>query len=221
MPTDLAKLTQCLAAMKATYLADPDGSVRSQAFIQHLHAFCAEELRTHGVDEGKVQIILEAKLYGSHKQKDVDLAVVHPVNGPQIMIGLRSQMSSVGKNLLTYYEEIIGDVISLHDRFPMAVINYVYLLPRHAIKPGLKEAVDLRRAAQLFKMITERPDWRGPKDQYEHFAFLPVDFETDPPMLLDPETDLQVEGGRALSVADFFDKILKTYRERNLFLEIA
>jgi len=48
-------------------------------------------------------------------------------------------MSSVGKNILTYYEEIIGDCISLHDRFPMAVICYIYLLPTKPTKAVIQK----------------------------------------------------------------------------------
>lgn len=216
MPADINQLIQCLARMKQTYLENPS-AVRSQAFINHLHEYVVDELRRHGVDERRFQIVREARLYGSHKHKDVDVAVIHPLNGPQIIIGVRSQMSSVHKNLLTYYQEIIGDVISLHDRFPMAVISYIYLLPQRSIKESERdERIDLLRAAQLFNMITDRPHHEGHKDRYEHFAFLPVDFDTDPPSLVE---DVLVDFPN-LRIDDFFDKILATYRERNIFLDI-
>ena len=115
-------------------------------------------------------------------------------------------MSSVAKNLLTYYEEIIGDCISLHDRFPMAVLCYVYLLPKRPIKEGLSETVNLERAERLFERISGRNDWRETKDKYEHFAFLKVDFESDPPTLSDTIP--------LLSIDEFFDNIVKTYNDR-------
>ena len=43
---------------------------------------------------------------------------------PLILIGVRSQMSSVGKNILTYTQDIMGEAVSLQDRFPMAVFGY-------------------------------------------------------------------------------------------------
>jgi len=92
----------------------------------------------------------------------------------------------------------------------MAVICYIYLLPTKPIKPGKgKETVDLLRAEKLFKLITDRGDWRNTKDKYEHFAFLKVDFSIDPPHLLDTIPQL--------TISDFFDKIKETYNERNLF----
>ena len=206
MPIQKQGLIECLRQMKEAYLKSPVVAVRSQSFIKILHDYCISELHKAGIADDKFQIIKEATIYGSHKSKDVDVAVIENINGPQIIIGIRSQMSSVGKNLLTYYEEIIGDCISLHDRFPMAVLCYVYLLPKHPIKKGLSETVNLERAEQLFERIAGREDWRDTKDKYEHFALLKVDFESDPPSLIDTIP--------LLSIDEFFDNIIKTYNAR-------
>jgi hypothetical protein len=175
MPVNRQNLIECLQKMKTIYVDAPVASVRSQSFINVLHDWCVLELRNVGIDDGSFSILKEATIFGSHKPKDVDVAVIENINGPQIIIGIRSQMSSVSKNILTYYEEIIGDCISLHDRFPMAVLCYIYLLPKKAIKDGITETVNLDRAERLFERITGRSDWRDPKDKYEHFAFLKVD----------------------------------------------
>jgi hypothetical protein len=179
--------------MKTLYLNAPVASVRSQSFINVLHDYCISELYKVGITNDSFQVLKEATIYGSHKPKDVDVAVIENINGPQIIIGIRSQMSSVSKNLLTYYEEIIGDCISLHDRFPMAVLCYVYLLPKHPIKAGLTESVNLDRAEKLYERIAGRDDWHAPKDRYEHFAFLKVDFDTEPPTLLETTPMLSID----------------------------
>jgi hypothetical protein len=206
MPIVEQELRECLQKMKEAYLNDPVVSVRSQTFINILHDYCISELHKVGITDDSFQILKEATIFGSHKQKDVDVAVIENINGPQIIIGIRSQMSSVSKNILTYYEEIIGDCISLHDRFPMAVLCYVYLLPKHPIKEGLSESINLERAEHLFERITGRDDWRAPKDKYEHFAFLKVDFDETPPKLLETMPLLRID--------NFFDNIVKTYNDR-------
>ena len=235
MPANIQKLLSCLVNMKEVYLADPTTAVRSQTFIYQLHKYCVEELdsaigsdkvqkidlsnmkqpvgKPHyplvTIDPQKYQLVQEVTLFGSHKNKDEDIALTHFANGPQIAIGVRSQMSSVGKNLENYYEGIIGECISLHDRFPMATLGYVYLLPKNPIKPNLVEEIDLERAETLFKKITGRNDWHSPNDKYEHFAFLKVDFSTDPPMIIPSSSELSIE--------TFFDKLVATHNERNLF----
>lgn len=229
------KLQECLASMKSTYLSDPTAAVRGSSFIYQLHKYCVDELyaaldpdkvqkielsdmkkptgRPHyptvNIEPKKFQLMQEATLFGSHKNKDEDIVLTHFANGPQIAIGVRSQMSSVGKNIENYYEGIIGECISLHDRFPMATLGYVYLLPKNPIKPGLREEIDLNRAENLFRKITNRENWHDPNDRYEHFAFIKVDFATDPPTIIPTCPELSIE--------TFFDKLIATHNDRNLF----
>lgn len=238
MPADINKLIQCLANMKSTYLNNPIAAVRGSSFIYQLHAYCVEELSRAinpkkiqkidisdmkqpmgkpnypdiPIDPQKYQLMQEVTLFGSHKNKDEDIALTHFANGPLIAIGVRSQMSSVGKNIENYYEGIIGECISLHDRFPMATLGYVYLLPKNPIKPGLSEEIDLDRAETLFMKITNRNDWHNPNDRYEHFAFLKVDFSTNPPTIIPTNQELNIE--------TFFDKLVSTHNERNLFNQL-
>ena len=239
MPADLNALTKCLAEMKDLYLNNPISSVRGSNFIFPLHRYCVVQLQEAIADNVKIQyiplqdmarpsgnphypkipiesrgyqIMQEATIFGSHKNKDVDIVLSQYANGPQIMIGVRSQMSSVAKNLENYYEGIIGECISLHDRFPMATIGYVYLLPTKPIKPGLVEEVKLDRAEELFEKITGRRDWRDSHDRYEHFAFLKVDFTVNPPQLLPSKPVLRID--------DFFDKLIDTHNDRNVFNQI-
>ena len=124
-------------------------------------------------------------------------------------------MSSVGKNIANYYEGIIGECISIHDRFPMAVVGYVYILPKTGYSKNKKgeivaETVDLDKAEVMFEKITNRSDWRGPKDIFEHFAFLKVDFDQNPPIVI-PNRN------HDLDLSTFFDKLLATYNSRNFF----
>ena len=239
MPADITALRDCLAKMKQSYLSNPGTSVRGQGFIHFLHEYCVSQLRQAIADDVNIQVVpladmnrssgkihyprspidpsgyqlmQEATLFGSHKNKDTDVVLSHYANGPQIIIGVRSQMSSTGNNLLTYYEDIIGECVSLHDRFPMSAIGYVYLLPDEPIKPGKSEAVKLDRAEALFRKITGRQDWRDTHDRYEHFAFLKVNFKVDPPSLLSV--------GNPLKIDDFFDKLIDTHNDRNVFNQI-
>jgi len=101
------RLHDTLVTMKKIFEADPEKAVRSQEFIKTFHGFIAEDLRGFLTKQSVVAGVTvkeEAKIFGSFKSKDVDVAVIHPLNGPLILVGVRSQMSSVGKNVLTYYQ---------------------------------------------------------------------------------------------------------------------
>ncbi|MCQ2603721.1 MAG: hypothetical protein MJ215_01570 [Spirochaetia bacterium] len=240
MPADMRQLINCLSEMKKIYLNNPTEAVRGSSFIYKLHEYCVMQLysaidnakdkvqmirlkdmaqpsgKPHYprtlIEPNKYQLLQEVTLFGSHKNKDEDIALIHYANGPQIAIGIRSQMSSVGKNIENYYEGIIGECISLHDRFPMATLGYVYLLPKNPIKPGLAEEIDLVRAETLFKKIIGRLDWHSPNDKYEHFAFLKVDFKQDPPAIIPSDP--------ALSIETFFDRLIATHNDRNLYNQL-
>jgi hypothetical protein len=102
----MTTLDACMKKMHSVYAADAVKAVRGQGFIQVLHEYLAGQFHARltpaAVKEG-IEVVREATIFGSHKPKDVDLAIMHPRNGPLLWTGVRSQMSSVGKNALTYY----------------------------------------------------------------------------------------------------------------------
>lgn len=213
-------LDECLSLMKARYDADPVAAVRSQGFIKLLHSYIAEDLKTRlhpkALRDG-VAVIEEAQIFGSHKPKDVDVAVVHPRNGPLVVVGVRSQMSSVGKNVLTYYQDIVGESISLQDRFPLAVFGYAYL---HPLVPADNVTLDHKRYARMYEAISGRDgrNYRDIKGVYDHFAYLVVDFAQDPPALRDDViTDVLTDD---LSITTFVDRLVATFKARNIWMDL-
>lgn len=216
----------CLKEMHAEYEKSPEAAVRGQKFIKVLHKHLSADFEARLTKQAKkrgIQIVLEATIFGSHKPKDVDISVVDPENGPLMMVGIRSQMSSIGKNALTYYEGIIGECISLQDRFPLATIGYVYLMPLRPIKEGKeKEVVPHSRYAQMYQAIAGRrgQDYSSKRGIYDQFAYMVVDFKPDPPTLRDdlvtaaaPKTDMQI--------STFVDRMVATFKERHVFLDDA
>lgn len=213
-----------LQEMHAIYTHDPVVAVRGQAFIKILHRRLKDDILEQlspVAKKRKVAVTEESTIFGSHKPKDVDISVIDPDNGPLLMIGVRSQMSSVGKNVLTYYEEIIGECISLQDRFPMAVFGYIYLMPVRPIKPGKEhESIDHARYSRLYDAITGREgqaykDIRGIFDQ---FAYMVVDFTADPPLLRDDLLSSRLRND--LKISTFLDRMINTFKDRHLFLDI-
>ena len=209
--------------MYEIYVSDPVHAVRSQSFINILHEKLADELRARLSTVAKtrnVDVVLEANIYGSHKSKKVDVSVIDPQNGPLVMIGVRSQMSSVAKNALMYYEAIIGDCISLQERFPMAVIGYVYLMPLRTVKKGQgTESIDHLRYARMYEAITGRSGqlYRETKGVFDEFAYMIVDFDEDPPVLCE---NLIEDISHDISITTFVDRVASTFENRHFFINI-
>lgn len=221
----MTSVSDCLVEMGKVYRADPSKAVRGQTFISMLHNFLVEQLDARLLPSAKrlgIEIVTEAGLWGSHKPKNVDVAVVHPHNGPIMIIGVRSQMSSVAKNQPNYYEGIVGECISLQDRFPMSTTGYVYLMPVQPIKPGKEEErIDHPRYAKMYRAVTGRAgqDYKDIRGIYDQFAYLVVDFDKSPPKLRDdivckaiPDIDL--------SIGTFVNRMINTFAERMIFFDV-
>lgn len=222
--------------MKTKYDKDPVNAVRSQSFIKMFHRYIADDLRSRLTAKARkdgVEVKEEAKLFGSHKPKNADVAVIHPNNGALMSIGVRSQMSSVGKNALEYYQGIIGECISLQDRFPMAVYGYAYLHPHSLLEQRkatkklpartVRVSPDHARYAKLYSAITGRDgtEYKDIRGIYDHFAHLVVDFDNTP---LPAIRDDVVQGAvpldeRDLQISTFVDRLVTTFKKRNIWLD--
>ncbi len=207
--------------MKLIYAEGIGPAVRSQRFIRRLHKELKAELNdrlTAVARREGVHVRLEAPVHGSFKDKDVDVAVIHPVNGPLMLMGVRSQMTSVGKNVLTYTQDIVGEAVSLQDRFPMAVFAYTYLLPLYP--SDIRTELNYRRYARIFGNIAGRSGatYKAERGRYDHFAFALVDFDTDPPSLREDLVTAAVSTVD-LRLTSLVERCIETFAERNPWLE--
>jgi hypothetical protein len=243
-PDDALPLSSMLTAMGASYRADPVKAVRSSDFIKYLHRYIGTQLDarlTKFAKKRRIKVVYsdeqevtmkgsrtkivktrEAHILSSTKPKNVDVAVVDPENGPLVIIGVRSQMSSVSKNVLTYYEGIIGECISLQDRFPMSTHAYIYLHPLTSIKEGKEqENIDHERYARFYADASGRsgPTYKTIRGIFDQFAYMVVDFEASPPTLHDDIVRRSVPG-QDMSIETFVDRIVATFNSRMLFWEI-
>lgn len=216
--------------MRTLFVNDPEHAVRSQSFIKRFHSYIAEELRNNLTPKAKtarVQVVEEAKVFGSYKSKDVDVAVIHPTNGPLLLVGVRSQMSSVGKNVLTYYQDIVGEAISLQERFPMTTIGYAYIHPLQVVPWQTKkgtwtkaEEPNHSRFARMYASISGRDDrlYKHQTGSYDQFAYSVVDFQADSVGLRDDIVAKAVTDVD-LSISTFVPRLISTFHRRNIWMD--
>ncbi len=218
-------LPEALRRMGAEYQADPDKAVHSQKFIKHLHDYLAEDMDSRLTPWAKrrgIYVKKEAHIIGSAKPKDVDVAIVDPENGPLMLVGVRSQMSSIGNNALGYYEMLLGEVTSLEERFPLSAHGYVYLHPLKSIKAGKEaEVIDHARYARLYAAMTGRlgRDYKNLRGVFDQFAYMVVDFNATPAELHDEIATAAVPD-MDLTVGTFVDRMVKTFKERLVFWDV-
>ena len=152
-----------------------------------------------------------------------------------IVIGVRSQLSSVNKNFDTLMERAFAETINLRLRHPYLVMGEVYLL---AVKDYDEQAMkrnqiawkprftNIERFISIFNGMSHRADHEDIREsfKYERSALLLVDFSKDPPKIYTTKEQLQADGiisetfegdYRGLSPMNFAADILDKYAERH------
>jgi hypothetical protein len=246
MPTDMQLLTKTLKEMKDTYEnAIRQGRytelIRSQRLIGMLHKFVATELRKRFPPRW---IYMDKPVYGYPKVKSQDILIQSPQDsredvtlGPIATINVRSQLSSIDKNYDTLFERLFAEALNLHNRFPYLVLGYLYLLPKigydeQAAKKKQVELVErynVEKYILSFLSITNRESPNDDLWKYERVALLIVDFQKDPPVVIDNLKTLSEEGlvnekfasffsFEPLSIQNFFDDIYRITLSRNYLL---
>ena len=246
MPSDMTLLLEKLKNMKEIYEgAIREGKylelIRSQKLINILHDYAKKELARLFPS---TWIYKEKKIYGYPKTKSQDILIQPPQNGsanistgPIAIVNIRSQLSSIEKNYDTLFERLFAEALNIHNRFPHVVLAYIYLLPKigydeEAAKRkevARTERYDLEKYIISFLSITNRKDPEDSPWKYERMALLIVDFEKDPPIVLDDmnsflrEKLVSEDFARSftfepLSIRNFFDDIYKIAMQRYYLL---
>ena len=122
-----------------------------------------------------------------------------------IVIGVRSQLSSVDKNFDTLMERTFAETFNLRLRHPRLVMGEVYMLAvkdydEQLMKQNLvgwkNSFTDIERFISIFNSLNQRDDVENIRDfyKYERCLLLLVDFSADPPKIYDTGDQLREDG---------------------------
>ena len=246
MPTDIKLLVSTLREMRKLYEdAISSGNytslIRSKKLIGMLHEFATKEL---GKSVHLEWINRDKPIYGYPKTKTQDILIQPSHNGnknlsvgPLMSVNVRSQLSSIEKNYDTLFERLFAESLNLHNRFPYLVLGYIYLLPKTGYDEKAAKAREVRAVERYnmekyilsFLSITNRKDPNDVPWKYEKMSLLIVDFEQDPPKIIDDMKVFEEErlvskkfgnffSFESLSIRNFFDDLYKIMSERYYLL---
>ena len=161
-----------------------------------------------------------------------DPLVIKATNS-SIVIGVRSQLSSVGKNFDTLMERAFAETLNLRLRFPNLVMGEVYLLPLfeykdEAMKRNLvefnRQPISIGKFIRTFVGISGRSaEASADIYKYERTSLILADFRKNPPELCLTASDL-VRVGVGSEMADKYEQIsprsfasdiIETYLQRH------
>jgi len=222
--------------------------IRSQKIINYLHDFVKEDFIKNGIPKNKIyppikQSKPELKIQGFLKAKNQDISIV-PEKAlvkktseyfseveKVLSVNVRSQLSSLAKNIDTLYERTFAEALNLHLSYPRQVLGEVYLIPTHEYddKAMLKNKVVFKKVSKIedyikmFQAINQRGSAEKDEYKYERVCLLIVDFRKPQPKLYSDIKSLIKDGlvsekislnFENLSVNNFAKDLIEIYNNR-------
>jgi hypothetical protein len=147
-----------------------------------------------------------------------------------IIIGVRSQMSSVDKNFDTLMERAFAETLNLRLRSKSLIMGEVYVIPVNELDDRemvsnkvvfAKSPVKIEKFVRAFEAFSGRYDIEIEQQyKYDSSALVPIDLSSTPPRVLFNEQDLAEYGYSSdicqrfkLICADGFDdRLIKCYK---------
>jgi len=222
--------------------------IRSQRTINYIHDFVKNEFVKTGVNKEKIypsigKTVPEIKLNGFLKSKNQDIVIIPdknllnkidkstPNNKRILSVNVRSQLSSLKKNIDTLYERTFAEALNLHLSCPKQCLGEVYLIPTHeyddqAMKKNKVEFKGISKIEdyiRIFQAINNRTSPEGNEYKYERVCLLIVDFREENPKLyskieelikdelVNENTNINLD---SLTIENFASDLLKIYSER-------
>ncbi len=228
--------------------------IRSKRLINLVHdvikySFISLDVNTKKIVPPLHDTKPEIKLKGFLKEKDQDICIVPDISmikrliakedfqvsdiEPIISVNIRSQLSSLSKNIDTLYERTFAEAFNLHRMYPKQCLGEVYLIPTHeyddqamksnkiAFKSPSPKKVE--SYINMFQAINSRRIIDGDEHKNERICLLIADFRIKKPVIYNSITDLikanVVPAGtkatlEGLTITDFAKDILDIYSER-------
>jgi hypothetical protein len=233
--------------------------IRSQSLIMNIHE-AAKESIYNKLDKIKWRVhppigknSPELKVYGHLKAKDQDIVFLERDFTPNpilvgldtgkidpigieatsraIIIGVRSQMSSVDKNFDTLMERAFAETLNMRLRAKSIVMGEVYLLPLvelddKAMKNNeikfKQKSVALEKFIRIFNSFTHRENTDMEHQyKYDSSALLVVDFQNSTPKVIMNAVDLKTYGFNQevcamfekMAPEGFSDRLISSYNK--------
>ena len=240
--------------------------ITSSRLINNLHEVVKSELVSNGVNPELIHPPLEqsngeAKLAGFLKFKKQDVCVF-PNNIQEVpetldfkglhtssqdfygelftehilTINLRSQLSSLSKNIDTMYERTYAEPMNLHRRLPKMVLGEVYLvslkeLDSNAVKNSNIVYKPISNSTQNalekyisgFSALNHRLNQRDDDFKYERVALVLTDFSQNPVKIYESVADLKADNFLStestvtmdrIGFTDFVTDLMRIYERR-------
>lgn len=229
----MARVDELLsAALKRLPAKPPDSAGRqdkkrySELISQAIALVLGEELRARGLKEARPSgkgtpgdSGAERRMAGGLGSKKVDVTWATEEAGLILGISIKSinfrdsKTKNFQKNLVNRRGDMLMEAVTLHRRFPYAVLAGLFFLDKDAENDGTKKRRStLLNAHMRLKLFTERIDPAGREEQFEKLYLILLDAT---PTAASPRAFEVGSAEREVQFVDVMETLLRMVAERN------
>lgn len=196
--------------------------------------FNSPELKIFGLLKGKNQDLVFLKdspspsTFKEGPNFGVKDSIGEKATSTSIVIGVRSQMSSVNKNFDTLMERAFAETLNLRLRTPILCMGEVYLLPLRELDDKAmltnniafkKEKVNIEKFIRIFNAFSDRQSVRV-EEQYKYDAscLVLIDLEKTPAKVITSGSELKGYGV-PVNLCSQFDNIAPANFDKRLIAQ--
>lgn len=209
--------------------AAPTKKNYNQRLSDNIALALAEELRDRGMKEARPSgpgesgtSGAERRLAGGIGAKKVDVSWATEESGLIFAVSVKSIMFRDGasnnfqKNLTNRRGDMLVEAVTLHRRFPYAVLAAFFILDAAAATDGTaRRKSTFENAFPRLRLFTRRPDPSGREEQFERFYLALVDTNVFQPSVRVFEVN---DGEREVDMDAALDELIELVGERNFDL---
>jgi hypothetical protein len=198
----------------------------SELMSQFASLALADELRQRGLAGTRPSGELESGTSGAERRmsggigaKKVDITWATEESGLLLAISVKCitardvATGNYQKNLINRRGDMLGEAVTLHRRFPYAVLGgFLFLDSGAAHDASAQRSSTFRNAHRAFRIFTGRTDPAGRDEQYERFYLALVDVTGDKPTI---EITHAGEPDTSLTLDIALDALLKPIADRD------
>lgn len=197
------------------------------------------ETITKGKRKGEVQIKKEKEFQGGLGPKRVDVSFSDDRHGLMLAVTIKClnfpsypkmpqsdppqfdylKKPNFSKNIKNRFGDLTTEAITLHLRFPFAVVGCLYVMPERSLteKGSLMKISTFERAAHLYGTIAGRRIYGDPAEKFEDVTLLLHRPVRDVDHLDDVWVKLFEAGSgmREITEPEYFQRLLTLYNDRN------
>lgn len=198
----------------------------SEQISQAIALAVADELRERGLEEARPagegdlgDSGAERRMAGGLGAKKVDVTWTTEESGLLLAVSIKTinfrdqKTKNFQKNLVNRRGDMLMEAVTLHRRFPYAVLCGWFLLDKDAANDGTKKRRStFLNAHSRLKLFTGRNDPAGREEQFEHFFLMLLDAS---PRSVSIKAYRVGDSAKEIKLSEVIDEALRLVAERN------